>query len=135
MSLDGQGPLPTPRYLGINEYAIQKGHRYATLLGDWEKRCPLETCRGRTQEEVIKLLARLDHPERVEAISLDRSGSFAPAIGQVLSQAVLVVDHFHVIQHVSDPPFARWSQGIPSRGKAKSFCITNRRSFSSLWRS
>lgn len=100
VSLDGQGALPTPRYLGIDEYAIQKGHRYATLLCDLEKRCVLETCRGRTQEEVIKLLARLDHPERVEAISLDMSGSFAPAIRQVLPQTTLVIDHFHVIQHV-----------------------------------
>jgi len=100
VSLDSQGSLPTPRYLGIDEYAIQKGHRYATLLCDLEKRCPLETCRGRTQQEVIKLLERLDHPERVEAVSLDMSGSFAPAIRQVLPQAVLVIDHFHVIQHV-----------------------------------
>lgn len=100
LSLDGQGPLPTPRYLGIDEYAIQKGHRYATLLCDLEHRCPLETCRGRTQDEVINLLSRLDHPERVEAVSLDMSGSFAPAIRQVLPQAVLVIDHFHVIQHV-----------------------------------
>lgn len=100
LSLESQGTLPTPRYLGIDEYAIQKGHRYATLLCDLEKRCPLETCRGRTQEEVIRLLERLDHPERVEAVSLDMSGSFAPAIRQVLPKAVLVIDHFHVIQHV-----------------------------------
>lgn len=80
LSLDGQGSLPAPRYLGIDEYAIQKGHRSATLLCDLEKHCPLETCRGRTQEEVIKLLSRLDHPERVEAVSLDMSGSFAPAL-------------------------------------------------------
>jgi transposase len=49
---------------------------------------------------VIKLLSRLDHPERVEAVSLDMSGSFAPAIRHALPQAVVVIDHFHVIQHV-----------------------------------
>jgi transposase len=118
LSLDGQGPLPTPRYLGIDEYAIQKGHRYATLLCDLEKRCPLETCRGRTQEEVIKLLARLDHPERVEAISLDMSGSFAPAIRQVLPQAILVIDHFHVIQHVMKA-FRKVVTGCAKQGKGQ----------------
>ena len=118
LSLDGQGPLPTPRYLGIDEYAVQKGHRYATLLCDLEKRCPLETCRGRTQEEVIKLLARLDHPERVEAVSLDMSGSFAPAIRQALPQAILVIDHFHVIQHVMKA-FRKVITGAAKQGKGQ----------------
>jgi transposase len=118
LSLDGQGPVPTPRYLGIDEYAIQKGHRYATLLCDLEKRRPLETCRGRTQEEVMKLLARLDHPERVEAVSLDMSGSFAPAIRQVLPQATLVIDHFHVIQHVMKA-FRKVVTGCAKQGKGQ----------------
>lgn len=33
-------------------------------------------------------------------VSLDMSGSFAPAIRSALPQAMLVIDHFHVIQHL-----------------------------------
>lgn len=113
LSLNGEGKLPTPRYLGIDEYAIEKGHRYATILCDLEKRAVLETCRGRSQEEVEALLKRLDHPERVEAVSLDMSSSYAPAVRKVLPQAHLVIDHFHVIQHWMDafrPVVSSWAR-------------------------
>jgi transposase len=113
LSLNGEGKLPTPRYLGIDEYAIEKGHRYATILCDLEKRDVLETCRGRSQEEVEALLERLDHPERVEAVSLDMSSSFASAVRKALPQAQLVIDHFHVIQHWMDafrPVVSSWAR-------------------------
>ena len=34
LSLEEQGPLPTPRYLGIDEFARRKGRRYDTILCD-----------------------------------------------------------------------------------------------------
>lgn len=95
VSPDGQGPLPTPRSLGIDEDALRKGQRSATLLCDLEKRRPLETCRGHPKAEAITLLARLDHHERVEAVSLERSESCALAMRQVLPQAVLLIDPVH----------------------------------------
>jgi transposase len=60
----------------------------------------VEVSRGRQFFEVVRLLGRLDHPEVVEAVSLDMSASFAPAVRFALPHAQLVVDHFHVIQHV-----------------------------------
>jgi transposase len=98
--LNETGPLPTPRFLGIDEFAVRKGHRYETILCDLEQRCVLEVSAGRTQEEVVALLKRLQTPEVVEAVSMDRSASFRPAVKAVLPQAQIVVDHFHVIQHI-----------------------------------
>jgi transposase len=51
-------------------------------------------------EEVVTLLSRLLTPQAVEAVSMDMSASFRPAVQAVLPQAQIVVDHFHVIQHV-----------------------------------
>jgi transposase len=95
-----QAPLPASRFLGIDEFAIQKGHRYASILCDLEHRKVVEVSRGRQFFEVVRLLGRLDHPEVVEAVSLDMSASFAPAVRFALPHAQLVIDHFHVIQHV-----------------------------------
>lgn len=98
--VDDTGELPTPRFLGIDEFAVRKGHRYETILCDLEHRRVLEVSAGRTLEEVLALLKRLRTPEVVEAVSMDMSASFRPAVKQCLPKAQIVVDHFHVIQHV-----------------------------------
>lgn len=98
--VDETGELPTPRFLGIDEFAVRKGHRYETILCDLEHRRVLEVSAGRTLEEVVALLKRLRTPETVEAVSMDMSASFRPAVKQCLPKAQIVVDHFHVIQHV-----------------------------------
>lgn len=51
-------------------------------------------------EDVQKLLERLSDPDAVEAVSMDMSASFRPAVQLVLPKAQIVVDHFHVIQYV-----------------------------------
>ncbi len=69
---------------------------YATLmLVPWSK-----SVRGRKLEDVQKLLERLNDPDKVEAVSMDMSASFRPAVQLCLPKAKIVVDHFHVIQHV-----------------------------------
>jgi transposase len=55
---------------------------------------------GRTLEEVQKLLERLSNPNAVKAVSMDMSASFRPAVQKCLPHATIVVDHFHVIQHL-----------------------------------
>jgi len=87
-------PLPTPTFLGIDEFAVRKRHRDATILCDLTKREVLEGSLGRRLEEVIPLLSRLSQPERVKAVSMDMSASFRPAVQCSLPQAQIVVDHF-----------------------------------------
>lgn len=95
-----QASLPTPRFLGIDDFARRKGQRYATILCDLEARRVLDVVVGRTQTQVCPLLERLDAPERVEAVSMDMSGSFREAVQLCLPRARIVADHFHVVQHV-----------------------------------
>ena len=99
-SLDEQAKLPTPQILGIDEFALRKGHHYDTILCDLESRDVLEVGDGRKKEEVIELLERLKNPDAVKAVSMDMSASFRPAVQEALPKAHIVVDHFHVIQHM-----------------------------------
>jgi transposase len=99
-SVNETAPLPTPRFLGIDEFARRKGHHYDTIVCDLVSRTVLEISEGRKLEEVQKLLERLDHPDAVKAVSMDMSASFRPAVQLCLPTAQIVVDHFHVIQHV-----------------------------------
>jgi transposase len=100
LSLDERQPLCTPRFLGIDEFARRKGHVYDTILCDLDARQVIEVCSGRKLEEVAALLERLSDPDTVEAVSMDMSASFRPAVQLCLPKAQIVVDHFHVIQHV-----------------------------------
>lgn len=101
LSVDETGPLPTPRYLGIDEFARRKGHRYDTILCDLDARQVLEVSAGRTKDEVSHLLERLSNCDGVEAVSMDMSTTFREAVQLTLPHARIVADHFHVIQHVS----------------------------------
>lgn len=100
LSLDETAPKPPPRYLGIDEFARRKGHRYDTILCDLDAREVLEVSAGRTKEEVSHLLARLSDCDAVEAVSMDMSTTFREAVQLTLPRARIVADHFHVIQHV-----------------------------------
>jgi transposase len=93
-------PLPTPTFLGIDEFAVRNGHRDATILCDLSARKVLDVSLGRKLEEVIPLLKRLSQPENVKAVSMEMSASFRPAVQCCLPHAQIVVDHVHVIQHV-----------------------------------
>jgi transposase len=99
-TLDEERPLPTPRFLGIDEFARRKGQRYDTLVCDLEGRRVLEVAAGRTHAQVCSVLERLDEPDRVEAVSMDMSLVFREAVRLCLPRARIVADHFHVVQHV-----------------------------------
>lgn len=107
--LDETAPLPTPRFLGLDEFARRKGQRYDTILCDLGQpgtdgvvvgRRVVEIAAGRAQEQVTRLLERLDHPDGVAAVAMDMSGSFRAAVELCLPRAEIVADHFHVVQHV-----------------------------------
>ena len=100
LTLDETAALPTPRYLGIDEFARRKGHRYDTILCDLDARQVLEVSAGRTKNEVSHLLERLSDCDAVEAVSMDMSTTFREAVQLTLPHARIVADHFHVIQHV-----------------------------------
>ncbi len=60
------GPV---RVLGIDDFALLKGHTYATLLVDLEARRPIDVLPGREAAPVARWLA--DHP-KVQIICRDR---------------------------------------------------------------
>jgi transposase len=85
-TLSETASLPTPRFLGIDEFARLKGRRYDPIRYDLEQRRRLEGSAGRTQAEVARLLERLDHPDGLEAVSMDMSTPFREAVRLCLAQ-------------------------------------------------
>lgn len=92
-------PPPPPRVVGVDDWAMRKGHTYGTIIIDLERGVVLELLPGRDGVELKTWLGR--HPE-VEVLSRDRWAPFADAATEALPQARQVADRFHLLKNVRE---------------------------------
>lgn len=92
------------KYLGLDEKAIAKGHRYATILNDLEGHRVIEVVPERTQEAAASLLGALPEEQRqkIEAVAMDMWPAYISAAGEVVPQADIVFDRFHIKKHLNE---------------------------------
>lgn len=92
------------RLLGIDEFSIRKGQRYATGLHDLERHRLIEVLEGRKADAVQKALEGFPESvrESIEAVSMDLCLPFRLAVETVLPDAVIVADKFHVVAWVNE---------------------------------
>jgi len=90
---------PTPRVLGVDDWAFRKGQRYGTLLCDLEKGCPVELLPERTSESFKQWLQ--DH-EGVEIVSRDRGDIYKKGATEGAPNAMQVADRFHLAKNLRD---------------------------------
>src|SRR5215470_1529545 len=87
------------RVLAIDEFAMQRGHRYATVVADPTMRRVLWVGRGRDQGALREFFVALG-PARcaqIEAVVLDMWAAYALEVRAYCPQAQLVYDLFHVV--------------------------------------
>ncbi len=87
--------------MSIDEISGQKGHQdFKTVVSDIEKGKLLKVIDGHTQAQVAEALESkpFELREQVEEVSIDMWGGFPKVIKQVLTNAQIVFDRFHVIE-------------------------------------
>lgn len=92
-------PPPQPRRLVMDEFALYKGHRYASVVLDADTRRVLWIGQGRSRAAVRPFFEALgaDGCARIEAVAMDMNTAFDLEVRRHCRQARVVYDLFHVV--------------------------------------
>ena len=83
----------------MDEFAIQKGHRYATVILEPNAKRVLWVCRGRGREDIRGFFELLGSERRakLKAAAMDMNGAYAEELRAWCPDAKVVYDLFHVV--------------------------------------
>jgi transposase len=94
----------TVKRLAIDEIAVMKGHRYLTIIRDYDSGTAIKIFYGRGYEETSSALASLgkDFLAKITHVSLDMWDPYIKALAEHCPNAKLVFDKFHVVKKVNE---------------------------------
>jgi transposase len=97
--LGSEVTMVPPAVVGIDDWAITRGHRYGTIVVDLERRCPIEVLDGRESTSVADWLQR--HP-LIQVIARDRAGAYSDAAETAIPSAQQVADRWHLLVNLRE---------------------------------
>jgi transposase len=95
----GPVELSAVTVIGMDEFAIQKGHRYATVIVEPARKRVLWVGRGRGRQDVRPFFELLGSEgcRRLQAVVMDMSAAYVHEVHARCPQAEIVYDLFHVV--------------------------------------
>lgn len=95
----GARSSPSPRLVGIDDWAWCKGQKYGTIVVDLETSEVIDLLPDRDAATVSTWLAA--HPG-IELVSRDRASAYSQAATEAASQAQQVADRWHLLKNVRE---------------------------------
>ena len=95
-SLDASTPFVTPRWLGLDEIHILKKPR--AVITNVEHRTVVDILENRNKATIVAYLHAIPDRKKIEVVAMDMWVAYRTAAAEVLPQARVVVDKFHVLR-------------------------------------
>ena len=95
----GPVDLSEVEQIAMDEFAIQKGHRYATVIVEPSTKRVLWVGRGRKREEIRPFFEQLgaEGRRRLKAVAMDMNGAYEEEVRYQCPLVEIVFDLFHVV--------------------------------------
>jgi len=99
---DDLAPVESPpaRRVGVDDFALRKGHSYGVCTLDLDTKQVLGVCEGRKETDIRGLLQRT--AQQAQVVVSDAAPAMSKAIQNACPQARHVLDRFHLIQFFTD---------------------------------
>ena len=97
-------PEHQARYLGIDEFKLHDGHRYATHVMDLERGDVLWVAHGKKKQVVYDFVEHVGQAwmANVEAVACDMNSDFYEGFQECCPHLAIVFDHFHIVKNFNE---------------------------------
>ena len=97
-------PEKHAKFLGIDEFKLHNGHRYATHIIDMENGHILWIAGGKKKQVVYDFIEHvgLEWMDHVEAVACDMNSDFQEAFEEKCPHIQPVFDYFHIVKNFND---------------------------------
>ena len=97
-------PERQARFLGIDEFKLHDGHKYAVVIIDMESGHILWLAHGKKKASVYSFIEHVgkEWMEGVEAVATDMNSDFQEAFEEKCPHIQVVFDYFHIVKNFND---------------------------------
>ncbi len=98
-----RSPVAAP-YIGIDEFLLHKGHRYATAVMDIQRARVIWMQEGKKKEQALNFMRDmgLRWMSQVVAVSMDMNAQYDSAFREMAPHVKIVYDRFHMVKLFND---------------------------------